>query len=786
MIPIFVMPQTKTQGMLHLALALALSAACGLRADPLSKKSDIDFYRDVSSRDLRGFATRSDGRLVGGPVLTDLAGKGASELMWCLEPAPGGKWLVGGGPGGRILEISTDVAAGTYSARDIIRLGNRQVFALKALPDGSILAGTSPGAGLYLVRDGKVAARVGLPADSIFDILLSQDARTALVATGNPGQIYQVDLGKFASAGISQERAVDSKALASRGVSLFGEVGDRNLRRLARLSDGRIAAGSAPKGNIYLFARDGGAPFIAQENRDAEVTDLLADAGGGYFAAIVFSGGEIHPVQAPVPQLNAEPAVTVIEGAPTPNPNPNPPTMPNAQNQKPRVGPAEVLNVQAQVERFQGRSTLQWFGPEGFSETLATRQGVAFYRMCRMGDMLVIAGGEQGEMSGYDLVRRLSLTFPGSASSQVNALEPVPGSPGKLLAIRNNAPGLALLDFNAASPRTAETKRLDLGAPARIGALRFERVRDLDPAQLSVSIRTTNAANETDGWSPWVAMANADGWRAKVPAGRYVELSLSLPAASNPDLELDRASLYFLTQNHRPQLQEFRLLSPNFAIVVPPEAPAPVTTTVGQLLQAGERDGDRRRANFMGSQVFSSPGTRVAFWTVIDPDGDNLLYTFSIRRDGDPAWTDIAVDSRDSFVQFDTLHLKEGTWFTRLVAKETAPRPVADRLSVEFQTDDMVVDHTPPEIEEATVRRDGASVSVRVRGKDALSLLAGAEFTFNNGVHEEVEQPADGILDGREETFVLELPAARLAGATSVEVTLYDSAGNGATRRLGL
>jgi hypothetical protein len=37
-----------------------------------------------------------------------------------------------------------------------------------------------------------------------------------------------------------------------------------------------------------------------------------------------------------------------------------------------------------------------------------------------------------------------------------------------------------------------------------------------------------------------------------------------------------------------------------------------------------------------------------------------------------------------------------------------------------------------------------------------------------------------------EETFVLELPAARLAGATSVEVTLYDSAGNGATRRLGL
>ena len=228
------------------------------------------------------------------------------------------------------------------------------------------------------------------------------------------------------------------------------------------------------------------------------------------------------------------------------------------------------------------------------------------------------------------------------------------------------------------------------------------------------------------------------------------------------------------------------MLSPNFAIVVPPEMPSPVVTTVGQLIQSGERDGDRHRSGFMGSQIVASPGTRVAFWTVNDPDGDNLLYTFSIRHDGDAKWTDIAIDSKDSYVQFDTLHLQEGTWFTRLVTQETAPRPEGDRLSVTFETDDMVVDHTPPDIEEATVRREAGKVIVTVRGKDALSLLDSAEFDFNNGVHETVEQPADGILDGKEETFSLELPAERLGGATSVEVTLYDSAGNGATRRLSL
>jgi hypothetical protein len=781
------MPIPKCPRLLPVAIAGFLGAACGLGADPLSKKTDVDFYRDVLSRDMHGLATRSDGRLVAGPVLTDLKGRAPSQLLWCLEPAPGGKWLVGGGPGGQIFEVAADPAAGTFSASELVKIGDPQIFALRPLADGSVLAGTSPNGGLYLLRGGKVAARTGLPVDSIFDIVILGDGRTALAATGNPGRIYRIDIAKFAAAGVSADRTADAGALAGRGVALFGEAGDRNLRRIVRLADGRIAAGSAPKGNIYIFGPDGGPPFIAEENHDAEVTDLLPDPKGGYFAAIVFSGGEIHPVAANIQITGpADAVIGVTTGAPMPNPSPGPTPAPGAPAAKPREGSIEIPSPQAQVERFAGRSSLQWFSPDGFPETLTARPGVAFYRVCRLGDMLVIAGGEQGEMSGYDLVNRLSLTFAGSASSQVNALEPVPGSPGRFFAVRNNAPGFALLDFNASSPRTAETKRVDLGSQARIGAVRFNRVRDLDPAQLSISIRTTNASSETDGWSPWVPMASADGWRAAVPNGRYAELKLSLPAESKPTLELDRAAIYYLPQNHRPQLQEFRMLSPNFAIVVPPEQPPPVVTTVGQLIQSTEHEGERRKTSFLGSQIVASPGTRVAFWTVTDPDGDNLVYTFSIRRDGDPSWTDIAVDSKDSYVQFDTLHLREGTWFTRLVSKETAPRPEKDRLSVAFETDDLVVDHTPPEIEEASVRREAARVVVTVRGRDALSILDSAEFDFNNGVRETVEQPADGILDGREETFVLELPLDRLAGATSVEVTLYDSAGNGATRRLSL
>jgi hypothetical protein len=95
-----------------------------------------------------------------------------------------------------------------------------------------------------------------------------------------------------------------------------------------------------------------------------------------------------------------------------------------------------------------------------------------------------------------------------------------------------------------------------------------------------------------------------------------------------------------------------------------------------------------------------------------------------------------------------------------------------------------VVDHTPPEALEATAVRAGESVVVTVRGRDRLSLLDGIEVVFNNGVREIVEQPADGVRDGREETFRLDVPLARVSNATSLEVTLFDVAGNGTARRL--
>jgi hypothetical protein len=186
----------------------------------------------------------------------------------------------------------------------------------------------------------------------------------------------------------------------------------------------------------------------------------------------------------------------------------------------------------------------------------------------------------------------------------------------------------------------------------------------------------------------------------------------------------------------------------------------------------------------MNSQVIPSPGTQVIIWNVTDPDGDNLLNTFSIRRDGDSNWTDIVTASGENYAQFDTKHLPDGVYFTRLVANESSPRPVDARLSQIFETDDLIVDHSAPELIDATAQRSGDSVIITVHGRDGLSLLEGIEVVFSNSFRETVEQPTDGVRDGREETFRFEVPLARVSNATSVEVTLFDAAGNGTAKRL--
>jgi len=731
--------------------ACFVATMIGLHADPLTKSQDIDFGRDVASRNLKGLATRSDGRVLPGPVFTDLSGPKLGDILWTIKAAGPNKFVVGTGPDGKVQEVTFNPKDNSYTVRELADVAETQAIALQSLPDGALLIGTSPTGALYLWRDSKIVARVPLPADSVFDFLPLPDG-SVLAATGNPGKIYQLDLVKLAKAGVIEGKIDSDALLADRGVKLFGEIRDRNVRRLARLTDGRIVAGSSPKGNVYSFPAAGGAPLFLQENRDSEVVDLLPLDDGSFYAGIVFNGGDTQRLAKSEPKDDAR-------------------------------------DREAPKPAFSGRSTVVRFPAEGFPETVVSKSGISLYRVARRGDTLLLTAGEQGDAFGYDPIARRSLTYAGSASAQLNDF--VLLSDGRFLLLRNNAPGLALLSFEPAAARELETKRLDLGQSSELGALRFPRLRGLDLAALKVQASTNYGGDELEGWSPWVDLpVRDDAFQASGLRGRYVRYKLRL-AANTTDFQIDKAEQFLLPQNRRPSLTDFRIFPPNQGMIPVPENPGNVVTTLGQLLYPNQRDGkddvpERRKGAFLNSQVLPQPGTQIVYWSVNDPDGDTLAYTFSIRPDGTDAWTDMAVRTADSYVQFETGGLPEGLYLTRLVVAEQAPRPEGQRLSYTFETDNLIVDHTAPVITATDLKRRNGSLVITVSGRDALSLLEGAEFVLNNGTRDVVLHPVDGVLDGREESFAFEVPDAKAAGASSIEVILYDQAGNASSKRLPL
>src|SRR3954462_8039990 len=140
------------------ALALTLAAMAPSVGAATSKS-----FRQTTAKDFEeGEATASmilpDGTVVPGmrrsPVALDAA------FVWCSTISPDGKTAYfGTGDQGRIYAV--DVAGGDARARRVATLDAAWVTALVARPDGTLVAGTTPGGKLFTI-DPKKAEK---PAD---------------------------------------------------------------------------------------------------------------------------------------------------------------------------------------------------------------------------------------------------------------------------------------------------------------------------------------------------------------------------------------------------------------------------------------------------------------------------------------------------------------------------------------------------------------------------------------------------------------------------------------------
>lgn len=689
------------------------------------KLFELETAKSFLAGTLDGVAVDTLGRLQLGAKADRLAGFD-EPFLFAVAGHPEG-WVVGTGGEGKVLLVRRDGRVET-----LLTAAEGQVFALWVDPDGTVFAGASPGGTIYRIPPRGAAQPFTATGETyVWSLARARDGRL-LAATGTEGHLL----------------AIDEKG---KSTVLF-DTDDPHVRSLVVLADGRIVLGTAGRGLVVELAADGTG---ARTRLDAEAPEIVALApapGGGVYAAAIASEGSAVDLAGKKDEAAAEggePQVSVSTG-------------PTAIGSR----PAGFAGKRAQL--FEIR-------PGGRVESLWSFDDETVFSLATAGERLWVGTGLEGKLYAWDGDRML--LEKKLDERQIVALGAAAG--GDLFVGTTN--GAALYRLAAAEferTGTYSSAPLDAGQPARFGVLRFRG--DLGGGALQVAFRSGQSAEPDATWSEWTPArkisATGEVSLDGVPPGRYVQFRAELArGAAGRGPRLDALELSYRQENGKPVIASLTVMEPG-QILVPAgfnpgsqtfEPAHPNRDGIFTTLKSVEPGNDR-------TKTLWKKGYRTVRWATSDPNEDALLGTLALRRgsDGQGDWFEVAGELDDDHHGFDATVLPDGIYRFRLTVSDAKANPPGEALAAERISEPVVIDHTPPRLISAERRSDTVTLVV----EDDWSPLVAVEMSVDTRGWTRLE-PADGLVDGRRESFTAKIPP----GAKLVLLRLTDAVYNAAT-----
>lgn len=627
-------------------------------------------------------------------------------------------WVVGTGNAGKVLWIDRK-----GKATELLTAAEPEVFAVWVDPDGTVFAGTSPGGKVYrIARDtpekgGAWKSEVFFAPGETYIWGLARAADGALlVATGTQGKLFKVT-----SSGKGE---------------VFYDSDDTHVRSLDVLPGGDVLAGTAGEGLILRIGRDGQARTL-HDAAEPEVVALAVAPDGTCYAGVVSSEASLVDLskdqQATARSSEPTVTVTVVE-----------------------EGEAAAATGTRKPGASGPRSQVLSISPAGVVESLWSFTEDTVYDLLWQRDRLWVATGLEGKL--FRWTDSQMLLEKDVDERQIVAL--LPGDPGPAFGT-TNAAAFYRITAGTETSGTYTSAALDAGQVARFGTFRW---RGEAPAKgsLRVSFRSGVSSEPDRTWSAWTEPQAlepaAELSLASLPRGRYVQWRAELQADREASPRLWGAELSYRQENLKPRIDQLSVLEPG-QILVPsnfnpsnqvyePAHPnrEGIFTSIGQL---SDDDGGGR------TKPLWKQGFRTLRWSAADPNEDQLVYDLAFRpadtEDGEDVWLTMAEELQEDWYSFDATVLPDGIYRFRLRASDSPANDAESSLVVERTSDPVVVDHAPPQLGEA--RRDGERLRVTVR--DTASPLREAVYSIDAQEWKPVKA-ADGLLDGRTETLLIE------------------------------
>ena len=686
------------------------------------------YFADFAQGSLNKLSLSSNGRLTPGPVVGELY-DASTAILWAIAMDSKGNVFAGGGGvgGSKAKLVQIDGGAGGRS-KILAELDGMAVQAIAIDKQDRVYAATSPDGKIYRVDSGGKAEVFYDPKTKYIWAMAFAPSGDLFVATGDDGQIHRVT--------------------PSGAGSVFYRTEETHVRSLVIDGNGNIIAGTDPSG-IVLRISPAGQGFILYEAAKREVTALAIEANGTVFAAVTGIKTAASAPSAPPPQRPAD-AGTVLTPLPPP---------PSAT-----AAPAGVP----------GGSDIFRINTDGYARKVWSHAQDVVFALAFDAQGKPIAGtGNRGLL--YRLDSDFEWTrFADLNPSQITAL--TVAKDGRIFAATGNIGQVFSIGPQREASGTYESPVLDAN-----GFSYWGRITSLTEGNGAVAYETRsgNVSRAQKDWSPW---GKLNGDRIISPAARFLQYRATVTGAT----ELYDVTTAYEMKNIAPVVEMVAATPPNYKFPAPAEpgtaVATPATLTLPAIGRAASASGPAD-AGVNTPALTWSKGQVGVRWLATDENRDTLRFKVEMRGENETTWKPLRANLAERFYSFDSTAFTDGKYRVRITASD-APSNISEQaLSSSRESDRFLIDNTPPEISRLAGTVTGTKITVRLHAKDALNILAKAEYSVNGGEWKVVE-PTTRITDSEEHDYQFEFDRPGNAPAeTTIAVRVRDAFENEAVAK---
>jgi sugar lactone lactonase YvrE len=711
--------------------ALAVLTALPLLATPgfWHAATQADFLRG----DVEHLSIDEHGRLMLGPEARRLYEAGV-PFVWTMLASPDQSVFIGTGNEGKVMRVDR-AGAGTL----FFDSGEMEVHALANAPHGGLYVGTSPDGRVYRLDAKGQGASFFDPEDKYIWSMVTDAKGLLYIATGDKGVVYRV--------------TPDGK-----GTPFFSTKTTHAIS-LALDPSGQLLVGTGSPGRVFRVDPEGKG-FLLLDTSHQEIKSLRVDPKGTIYVAAQTGrpaqGGDTTPFAAPVetpppapvPQVSTEiTAIAVIDLPVTAQPAAAPP--PRADSRNPTGAIYRIL-------------------PDGLWDQLWESRDDAPYDIAFDTDgSLIIATGGNGKifrLSGDPMRPTLLTSVTAQQATMIhraaNRTLVTTANPGQLLA----------LSAGRSERGTYDSEIKDARMVATWGTISW-RATTPSGTQVEVRTRSGNTRTPDDAWSPWSApYSNPSGSSIASPKARYLQWRAVLSGKGDSPV-LTSVTAAYLQRNVRPEVESVTVHQPGVVFQKPfstGEAEIagfdddPVEKRLSGSTNGG---GQPAAAPALGRRTYEK-GLQTFVWKASDENGDELSFDVLYRREGETTWKTLKAGITDSILVWDTATAPNGSYVVKIVASDSRSNAADAALKGERESNGFDVDNSPPAVTLGVSRREGGSIVIPVEIRDTDSAITRVEYSID-AQRWQSAFPQDGILDGRQEQFLLRFDPA-VAGRTLV------------------